>query len=273
MDVQSDELLDPDPLAPLRARYAGWLQLDVDAVVEDREEDAEQIRAMQILLRMERDRTPSWYAALRLAAAGAALICLDPRVGTDPGWNTAIREYATGHIRKVTRRGRGAAWQATADLPGITLTDDDTEVRVMLPGLVADLDKRIAKLQVGGTDAPVDEAPDREPDEGELQVWIPPEPVMTLGKSMAQAGHAGMIAAALLAGSDPQALDCWQRAGCPVDARRAEPAQWQRLTVALTDPRAAWQQDRLLAVRDAGFTEIAPGTMTVIARAPQRHQR
>ncbi len=262
--------LSPDPLAPLRARYAGWLQLDVDEVVEDREEDPDQIRAMQLILRMERDRTPSWHAALRLAAAGAARICLDPRVGTDPGWNQAVGDYATGHIRKVTRRARGAAWQATADLPGITLADGDTEVRVMLPGLVAGLDKRIAKLQVGGTDAPVDEPPDHESDTDELLVWLPPEPVMTLGKAMAQAGHAGMIAAALMAASEPAALQRWWDAGCPVDARRADPDQWQRLAVAVTDPRAAWQQDRLLAVRDAGFTEIAPGTVTVIARAPRR---
>jgi peptidyl-tRNA hydrolase len=256
-------------LAPLRARYASWLDLDVEEVLDDREEDPEQIRAMQLILRMERDRTPSWHAALRLAAAGAARICLDPRVGTDPVWNAAIRSYAGGHIRKVTRRGRGAQWAATADLPGISLADGDTEVRVMLPGRVADLDKRIAKLQVGGTDAPMDDAPDLEPAAGTLLVWIPPEPVMTLGKAMAQAGHAGMIAAALMAPEDSAALQRWWQDGCPVDARRADPVQWQRLTVAMAEPEAAWRRDGLLAVRDAGFTEIAPGTLTVIARAPR----
>ena len=37
------------------------------------------------------------------------------------------------------------------------------------------------------------------PDAAALQVWLAPTPAMTLGKAMAQAGHAGMIAVALLA--------------------------------------------------------------------------
>ncbi|QDP96840.1 hypothetical protein FOE78_13790 [Microlunatus elymi] len=257
-----------DVLEPLRARYADWLGLDVEQVVDDREEQPDRIRAMQLISRMERDRPPSWHAALRLAASAAALVCLDERVRTDPEWHDAVAAYAGGHIRKVTRRGRGAPWQATAELPGITLQDGHTEVRALLPGLVAELDKRVAKLQVGGTDAPVDDPPDTDPADGTLQVWVPPEPVMTLGKTMAQVGHAGMIAAALLAGDDPAALERWRTDGCPVDARRAGPDLWGRLSGRLADPAVAWGEDRLLAVRDAGFTEIAPGTMTVIARAP-----
>ncbi|HEY9293031.1 MAG TPA: aminoacyl-tRNA hydrolase [Microlunatus sp.] len=256
-------------LEPLRARYAHWLGLDVDQVLDDRDEQPDQIRAMQLILRMERDRTPSWHAALRLAAAGAARICLDSRVRTDPDWRAAISTYTGGHIRKVTRRGRGAQWEATAELPGITLQDGETEVRAMLPGRVVELDKRVSKLQVGGTDAPVDEPPAAAPTDDTLQVWVPPEPVMTLGKTMAQTGHAGMIGAALLAGDDPQTLQKWSAAGCPTDARRASPDQWRSLTERLVDPADGWRRHRLLAVRDAGFTEIAPGTVTVIARAPR----
>lgn len=257
-----------DPLAPLRARYAAWLGLDVDRVIDDREEDPERIRAMQLILRMERSAPPSWHAALRLAAGGAAQLCLDPRVSTDPVWNAAVADYADGHIRKVTRRARGAPWAATAELPGLTLADAGTEVRVLLPGLVSELDKRVAKLQVGGTDAPVDDEPAGEPAEDRLVVWVPAEPVMTLGKTMAQAGHAGMIAAALLVADAPAVLRDWQRAGCPVDVRRTTAEQWTGLLRAVADPGRAWRERRLLAVRDAGFTEIAPGTVTVIARAP-----
>jgi peptidyl-tRNA hydrolase len=258
-----------DPLAPLRARYGYWMGLDADAVVEHRDEQPGEVRAMQLILRMERDRPPSWHAALRLAASGAAQICLDPRVGSDPGWTTAITEYIRGHIRKVTRRGRGAQWLATADLPGISLTEDATEVRVMLPGPVGELDKRISKLQVGGTDAPVDEPPADAPAAEVLQVWVPEEPAMTLGKTMAQTGHAGMIAAALLAGDGQQTLARWSASGCPTDVRRVDRNQWAELAGVVADPARAWTEQRLLAVRDAGFTEIAPGTITVIARAPR----
>lgn len=257
-----------DTLAPLRVRYAEWLGMDPGQVLSDREEDPAQVRAMPLILRMERDRPPSWHAALRLAAAGAALVCLDPRSRSDPQWRQQITDYAGGHIRKVTRRARGAQWAATADLPGITLSEQDTEVRVLLPGLVGELDKRVAKLQVGGTDAPVDDPPADEPGEGTLRVWIPPEPVMTLGKTMAQAGHAGMIAAALLAADDSEVLQRWFQDGCPVDVRRADAEQWQQLHRTVTDPQRVWPDGHLLAVRDAGFTEIAPGTITVIAAAP-----
>jgi peptidyl-tRNA hydrolase len=266
-----------DPLAPLRGRYAYWLGLDAGEVLDDRDEDPDQIRAMQLILRMERDRTPSWHAAVRLAASGAARLCLDPRIDADPGWRQAISDYAAGHIRKVTRRGRGAQWEGTADLPGLTLSDGDTEVRVLLPDLVSRLDKRVAKLQVGGTDAPVDEPPAGAPDDDALQVWVPEEPVMTLGKTMAQTGHAGMIAAALLAGRDAGGdpdqestpLQRWYADGCPVDARRADARKWQQLMSLIADPAAGWRDHRALAVRDAGFTEIAPGTVTVIAVAPR----
>ena len=154
-----------------------------------------------------------------------------------------------------------------AELPSIVVAAAGAEVRTVLPGPVAELDKRIAKLQVGGTDAPVDAArPDLPPPV--LQVWIPPEPLMTLGKTMAQAGHAGMIAAALLAGSDLAGLAGWAAAGCPAQVQRVDAGVWTSLLAATADPGPAWDGG-LLVVRDAGFTEIAAGTITVIARAPR----
>src|ERR1700712_909068 len=143
-------------LAPLRARYAHWLQLDADQVLTDRDEAADDIRALQLILRLERDRAPSWHTALAMAASASAAICLDPRAEPGGEWHDAVREYCAGHIRKVTRRARGAQWEATADLPGITLTYGDTEVRALVPGRVQELDKRVSKLQVGGTDVAPD---------------------------------------------------------------------------------------------------------------------
>ena len=173
-----------DPLAPLRERYAHWLSLDPSQVSGDREEAAQDIRAMQLVLRMERADPPSWHRALAAAATGAAALCADPR--SEPGgeWYDAIRDYCRGHIRKVTRRARGAHWVAAQDLPGITIEIDGTQVRALLPGLVSELDPRISRLQVGGTDVAPDEPPVVSPDEAgaALQVWLAPAPVMTLGQ-------------------------------------------------------------------------------------------
>lgn len=255
-------------LAPLRARYAHWLGLDQQQVVADRDEAAQDVRALQLLLRLERSASPSWHTALAMAATLAAGICLDPR--SEPGgeWYEEVAAYCAGHIRKVTRRGRGAQWEATADLPGLTSVDGDTQVRAIVPGRVAELDKRIGKLQVGGTELPVDD-PAPAPGGPALELFVPTDPPMTAGKQMAQTGHAGMIAAALLAGDDPATLAGWAAAGCPAVVRRTEPVDYRLLLATIAAPEKAWADERLLAVRDAGFTEIAPGTVTVIARAPR----
>ena len=275
-------------LEPLRSRYAAWLGMDAEQVLADRAEDPDRIRAIQLLLRLERDRTPSWHAALAAAASGCAALCLDPRAEPGGEWFDAVRDYCLGHIRKVTRRGRGAQWHAAAELPGLGLAHGDTEVRVLVPGLVADLDRRVAKLQVAGTDLPVDDTPvlvsadafgsgqDNRPDgdmadgDGraasavELSVLVPEEPALTAGKLMAQTGHAGMLAATLLAAHDAATLDTWRRAGCPARVHRVDPARWADLLTRVADPADGWRRGRLLAVRDAGFTEVAPGTVTVI---------
>ena len=262
-------------LAPLRERYAHWLALSSEDVERDREEAAADIRAMQLVLRMERQDPPSWHRAMQAAVTGAASICLDPRSQTGGVWFDAVRDYCVGHIRKVTRRARGAHWVAAQDLPGVTVEVAGTQLRVLVPGLVSELDPRISRLQVGGTDVPVDPEPGPEAgaDSGAgdavLRVWTPTEPVMTLGKAMAQAGHAGMIAAALLADADQSALRRWARHGCPAVVRRSAPAPWAGLLDAVADERRGWAGDRLLAVRDAGFTEIAAGTVTAIAAAPR----
>lgn len=292
-------------LAPLAARYGHWLGLDASQVIEDRDEDPEQIRALQLILRLERDVHPSWHIALSLAASGCARLCLDPRAQPGGEWFDAIQAYCRGHIRKVTRRARGAPWEATADLPGLTLVQGDTQVRMLLPGLATELDKRVARLQVGGTDLPVDDPSDahlpaahlsaaRLPADGPPNDTSPPdslamhgpgvEPTVheesgpllvlgiredlpaTAGKLMAQTGHAGMIAAALLAATDRASLASWYEQGCPARVVRLTPADYQRELRPLADPHAAWRDHQVLAVRDAGFTEVEPGTVTVVAR-------
>ncbi|MFZ2511860.1 MAG: peptidyl-tRNA hydrolase, partial [Gordonia sp. (in: high G+C Gram-positive bacteria)] len=53
-------------------------------------------------------------------------------------------------------------------------------------------------------------------------------------------------------------VDPWYADGCPLVVRQAGLPRWARLLTASGEGRA-------VAVRDAGYTEVAPGSCTVIA--------
>lgn len=261
-------------LAPLAARHAHWMGLDAAEVLTDRDEAATDVRAMQLVLRMERSDPPVWSSALAAACTAATAVCLDERSAPGGEWHDAVADYVRAHIRKVTRRARATQWNAVQELPGISVDRRGTEVRALVPGPVTDLDKRVAKLQVGGTDVPVDlaaadrPAAARSDNGGVLLLQVPEHIPMTTGKLMAQTGHAGMITAALLAGSDgdgKERLRRWWDGGLPVQVARLTAAAWSA-ELAVAGAARAWEDGRV-AVRDAGFTEIDPGTVTVIADA------
>jgi peptidyl-tRNA hydrolase len=81
---------------------------------------------------------------------------------------------------------------------------------------------------------------------------------MTAGKAMAQAGHGAQLGWLAL---DPPARAAWHDDGFPLAVRAAPATGWRDLCA----------RD-LPVVRDAGFTEIAPNSRTVIADiTPYRH--
>ena len=149
----------------------------------------------------------------------------------------------------------------------MTVVRNDTEVRALLPGPVTAIDKRVAKLQVGGTDLPVDLIAAGRPavPAGRLLLQVPDHIPMTVGKLMAQTGHAGMITAALLETADPGRLARWWAAGLPATVARLEETAWHA-ELAVAGGAHGWREGRV-GVRDAGFTEIDPGTITVVADA------
>src|SRR5262249_13002880 len=154
-------------------------------------------------------------------------------------------------------------WASVADLPGVTVEHRSAEVRALLPQLVVDTPRTVTRLQVGGTDVPPDDPPPAA--HGLPVLWLPPELAMTVGKAAAQVGHATML---LTAEGRIAELDCWAARDYRCAVRTASPRQWDGLA-ADERPDRAWRARRVLAVRDAGFTEIAPGTITVAAQFPR----
>jgi peptidyl-tRNA hydrolase len=248
-------------LEPLRARYASWLALPADAVVDVRDEDPQQVRAMQLVLRLERREPPPRTAVLEAAAAASVAVCLDPRSSAGGEWHEDVAAWVAGRIRKVARRARGTHWDAVQSLPGLTVTADGAEVRALVPGLVTELPKAVSRLQISGSELPGDDP--GPPPEGVPLLWLNPGVPMTVGKAAAQVGHATMLLAAAL---EPAELQSWAADGYRCAVRTPSAAQWSSQLPG-PDPAAAWRERRVVAVRDAGFTEIAPGTITVLARA------
>jgi peptidyl-tRNA hydrolase len=105
--------------------------------------------------------------------------------------------------------------------------------------------KVVARLQIGGTDLPADEP--GPPPPGVPVIWLNAALEMTVGKAAAQVGHASMLDAAArgLATVPPYAV------------RSADRARWAQLCRSV-------ERGDAVAVRDAGFTEVAPGTITAI---------
>lgn len=71
---------------------------------------------------------------------------------------------------------------------------------------------------------------------------------MTVGKAAAQVGHASMLVGATRGLTDVPRFE----------VRTASVGQWTELC-------AAAERDDMVAVRDAGLTEVDPGTITCVA--------
>ncbi|PRX49262.1 peptidyl-tRNA hydrolase [Prauserella shujinwangii] len=245
-------------LDPLAARYATWLGLPAERTAEREPADPGQVRAMPVVLRMERAEPPARTALLEAAARAAVAVCLDERAAEGGEWHDAVRSWVAGHIRKVARRARGAHWHAVQDLPGITVTVAGAEARALLPCRVAELPREVARLQISGSELPPDEPG---PAPGDVpSLLLNPHVTMTVGKAAAQVGHGTMLLAALL---DAGSRAAWAERGFPCAVRTPDAARWAQAHPG-ADAEGAWRERRVLAVRDAGFTEVDPGTVTVL---------
>ncbi|MGA5321552.1 peptidyl-tRNA hydrolase [Streptomyces seoulensis] len=208
---------------------------------------------LPLVVRIEKSAPPARTDALETAARAVLVLLGDERARGDGEWAEAVRDWEDARIRKVVRRARGAEWRRATELPGITVTGAAAEVRVFPPIPLDGWPKELAKLQVSGTELDDPESP-AEPDRTAPVLWLNPELEMSAGKEMAQVGHGAQLAWWAL--SD-EARDAWRSAGYPLTVRTATPAHWRELTTG-----------GLPLVRDAGFTEIAPGSATVVADHP-----
>lgn len=216
------------------------------------------VLAMPIVLHIPKADPPPRSSLLEAAATAAVALCFDERVGAaadgEPGpWQSDFAAWVSGRIRKVSRRARGAQWLAAQEVAGITVEVNGAQARALVPGPVGALDPRIKKMQIGGTDLEHDEPGTPEP--GLPVLWIDSALDMTVGKASAQVGHASMLLAAAMSDEDAWR---WAQADFRCSVREADKVQWATALARVHSSEA-------VAVLDAGYTEVAPGSMTVIA--------
>lgn len=240
----------PDPTSAAVDGAAAEAEGDAAPAAEADPRDERPQYVLPLVVRLERDAPPQRTDALETAARAVLTLLADERSRGEGEWAAAVEAWQDARIRKVVRRARGGEWRKALTLPGITVTGRQAEVRVYPPIPLDGWPKELAKLQVSGTDFG-DDAPPPAPAPGVPVVWMNPDVEMTAGKAMAQAGHAAQLGWWRLA--EPDAAK-WAAAGFPLAVRTATRDAWARLV------RAG-----LPVVRDAGFTEIAPGSATALA--------
>lgn len=232
---------------------------------------------LTLVVRVEKNARPAQTDALETAARAVLAILADERSTGEGEWAEAMTAWQDNRIRKITKRARGTEWRRAEALPGITVKGRGVgagqpasaaaeepapvsqsataaaEVRVFPPVPVDAVPDEIFKLQVTGTDfEDAGQLPPVEP--GVPVLWINPTLEMSSGKAMAQCGHAAHLAWWALS---PEARKEWASTDFLLAVRTATPDHWQSLLTT-----------RLPVVQDAGFTEIAPGSRTVIADHP-----
>ncbi len=205
---------------------------------------------MQLVVRAEKADPPSHGAVCEAAATAVVRLLTDPRAaGAEGEWRQAVREWESRRIRKVARRARGVRWPEAEALPGVTVRHAGAQVRAFPPGPVSEVPPQLARLQVAGLDLAEAQEPAPPPEPPYAAIALNPEVTMTTGKAAAQCGHAAQL---LLRQGRRRHVAAWAEAGAPVHLVRD--VSWDRCV-----------KEAAVAVRDGGFTEVPPGTMTAIA--------
>lgn len=218
-------------------------------------EDRSTVRSMPIVLHLPKAERPGRTPLLEAVAGAVIELCVDERVAPGGEWHEAYGAWLDARMRKIARRARGAQWRTALEVPGVIREVQGCSARACVPGPVDEVDPRLGRLQIGGTDLERDDP--GPPPPGVPVVWIDGALEMSVGKAAAQVGHGVMLLAAVM---DRSRFEQWIADGLPVAVREAGRSRWRELgdAVAARAPGVA-------AVVDAGYTEVAPGSLTVIA--------
>jgi peptidyl-tRNA hydrolase len=231
--------------------------------------DPETVQAMPLVLEIPHDPLPDRRTLLECAARACVSVCLDPRAGEDPAesdWAGALVRWYGARIRKVARRARNKKWRDVQAVPGVTVSSDGVAARAFLPCPVHRTPTPVNKLQISGVDLAPD--PSYAVDDGDPEAVLAADPApviyvdaslgMSVGKAAAQVSHGSMLLAAAMPLQDAAR---WASDGFPLHVCEVSRERFAEVR------SAAEHGGTSAVVQDAGYTEVAPGSVTVVAVA------
>lgn len=208
----------------------------------------------------------STHEAAIAAAAQASVLVRFSGMESDAYPLSHYDEWLSGPFTKSVRRASAAQmsgliqfWAKETGIP-YAVVEIDGSVAIAFPPMLYDaMPKQIAKFQVHGTDFPrFGEVPDTGP--AWTRVLVNDD--LTTGKAAAAAAHAlwaWMLRVMLSSDSaDRDLIDAWVAAKCPFVLNLATPEFIDEIIDSALPGRA-------IAIRDAGLTEVDPGTVTALA--------
>jgi peptidyl-tRNA hydrolase len=223
--------------------------LSAAALVRAAQEDP---YVMHIVVRRASDASAEELCA---SVIRATLDCVE-RYEHDEAHAEMFAQWFALSFRKVTLRAKEGEWARLLEEFDGALDED--RVFVLPPVLRSSRDKFLAKLQVFNVELP-DLAQELPP--GPLGIVINQEAGMSLGKALAQASHSILILLRALSREGAlfaAEIAAWEAEGRPVALSSAPRARFEQIAAL----------DHVARVRDAGITEVAPGTHTVICVPP-----
>lgn len=186
----------------------------------------------------------------QLLSDGATAVCnVLAEYGREPMHRAAFEAWRAGIHRKVTLRANEKELEALSSFPSCKRGD----VTVFPPVRRSDRPKALARLQTynaGVSDLP---AWFKNPGDGDAWIVVNSDVPMSVGKMLAQVGHAAMLM--FEAKHGPTVASEWWRNGFSCVVTFAGGEEWS----ALARDNAAG------IVTDAGLTEIDCGTQTCLA--------
>lgn len=216
--------------------------------------------AMQLVLRLEKNHDGSEREAVRAVAKACVELLAEAEKRED--WQRRVERWHQGRIRKIVRRARGNKWGKLIETgEGVAVEADGWEAWAEIPGPVDTVRKELSVLQISGTEVEGD-WPESEAGEGPL-VAVNPGLGISTGKLCAQVAHAAGLIWRYGATGGAEArrtVEEWRSQGVPMRLVRPGKEAWEALSRNV-DFDNTLRQGRIV---DAGFTEIPPGTPTVI---------